>query len=239
MLPNLLNKRCACEPNLINLLRQSEYITYDFVGNPTGRKLVHTEGSKTRTELYSYTYDHAGRLLKTMYKPDSKPEVLLAENTYDELGRLQTTRRGGSAKLTTSYAYNIRSWTESISSPLFSQTLYYTKSYGGSRAQYNGNISAITWKASDEPSLLRGYAFSYDALSRLTGAEYLVNGTANKNYGMPKVSYDKHGNMSAMQLYGKTGSGTYGRPHDDVCRQSVDTGRRGRFFSRHGRLGRL
>lgn len=47
------------------------------------------------------------------------------------------------------YAYNIRSWTKSITSPLFTQTLYYNDVYGGSTKQYNGNIGAMSWKTQD------------------------------------------------------------------------------------------
>lgn len=192
-----------------------EYIAYDFVGNPTQRKTVHSAtGKTTQTEIYKYTYDHAGRLLTTTHQLNSGTVTTLAKNEYDELGRLKSNQKHTHANLKTNYSYNIRSWTKSISSPLFNQTLYYNEVYGGSKAQYNGNISAMSWKVSGDASL-RGYAFSYDNLSRLTAANYLINGAANTNYKMQNVSYDKHGNMTKMQLYGKRSDGE-GKLVDDL-----------------------
>lgn len=192
---------------------EKEYIAYNFTGQPTQKKHVHSAtGKNTQTEVYAYTYDHAGRLLKTTHQLTDgttvKPQVTLAENSYDELGRLKTNKKNNQANLTTSYAYNVRSWTKSISSPLFNQTLYYNESYGGSTKQYNGNITAISWKHSDETAT-RGYTFAYDNLSRLTTAIYLQNTTANNNY-KSSYTYDKHGNMTTLQRYGLTAASTYG-----------------------------
>lgn len=143
--------------------------------------------------------------------------VTLAENTYDELGRLKTNKKGGVANTTTTYTYNVRSWIKSVSSALFSQTLYYNESYGGSAKQYNGNISAMSWKQNSETNY-SGYAFTYDGLSRLTAADYLVNGVSSTHFRTAYM-YDKHGNMTSLQRYGKkdvgTGTSSYG-PVDDL-----------------------
>ncbi|MFV0329755.1 MAG: DUF6443 domain-containing protein [Dysgonomonas sp.] len=192
---------------------EKEYIAYNFTGQPTQRKHIHSAtGKNTQTEVYTYTYDHAGRLLTTTHQLTDgttvKPQVTLAENTYDELGRLKTNKKGGVAGTLATYAYNVRSWTKSITSPLFSQTLYYNESYGSSTKQYNGNISAMNWLVQGE-TMLRGYTFTYDNLSRLTVANYLINGTANTNFKAAYI-YDKHGNMKTLQRYGKTAASTYG-----------------------------
>ncbi|MDR1090990.1 MAG: RHS repeat-associated core domain-containing protein, partial [Prevotella sp.] len=201
---------------------EKEYIAYNFTGQPTQRKHIHSAaGKNTQTEVYTYSYDHAGRLLTTTHQLTDgttvKPQVTLAENTYDELGRLKTNRKGSQDSLNTTYAYNIRSWTKSISSPLFNQTLYYNESYGGSIAQYNGNISAMSWQVQNE-TYKRGYAFEYDNLSRITSASYLkdgviqtynVNNPANPVY-QATYTYDKHGNMLTLQRYGKTTASAYG-----------------------------
>lgn len=143
--------------------------------------------------------------------------VTLAENTYDELGRLKTNKKGGVANTTTTYTYNVHSWIKSVSSALFSQTLYYNESYGGSAKQYNGNISAMSWKQNSETNY-NGYAFTYDGLSRLTAADYLVNGVSSIHFRTAYM-YDKHGNMTSLQRYGKkdvgTGTSSYG-PVDDL-----------------------
>ena len=185
---------------------EKEYIAYNFTGQPTKKMHVHTKdanGGGKQTEVYTYTYDHAGRLLTTTHQltdgTTARQQVTLAENTYDELGRLKYNQKGGLALSKTTYGYNIRSWTKSITSPLFTQTLYYNDVYGGSTKQYNGNVGAMNWQVNDGGSLL-GYTFSYDNLSRLTSAVYLVNGavsTAHTDY-KTSYSYDKHGNMKTL-----------------------------------------
>ena len=111
----------------------------------------------------------------------------LIENTYDDLGRIKSCKRHGMSVLTTSYTYNIRSWLKSQSTgTLFNQTLYYNELYGGNTPCYNGNISAMSWKASDDTGL-HGYRFRYDGLSRLTSADYLWNGISSTNYSTSYV----------------------------------------------------
>ena len=183
-----------------------EYIAYNFTGQPTKKMHIHTKdanGGGKQTEVYTYTYDHAGRLLTTTHQltdgTTARPQVTLADNTYDELGRLKSNQKGGLASSKTTYGYNIRSWTKSINSPLFTETLYYNDVYGGSTKQYNGNIGAMNWQVNDGGSLL-GYTFSYDNLSRLTSAVYLVNGavsTAHTDY-KTSYSYHNHGNMKTL-----------------------------------------
>ena len=179
---------------------EQEYIAYNFTGQPSQKKHVHqATGKTTQTEVYAYTYDHAGRMTKETYQLNGATALTLAENTYDELGRLKTNKKGGVANALSTYGYNIRSWTKSITSPLFTQTLYYNDVYGGSTKQYNGNVGAMNWQVNDGGSLL-GYTFSYDNLSRLTSAVYLVNGavsTAHTDY-KTSYSYDKHGNMKTL-----------------------------------------
>ncbi len=192
---------------------EEDYIAYNFTGQPTKKMHIHSAtGKNAQTEVYAYTYDHAGRLLKTTHQLTDgttvKPQVTLAENTYDELGRLKTNKKGGQANLTSTYAYNVRSWMKSITSPLFTETLYYNESYGGSVKQYNGNISAMSWKQLTEP--LRYYAYSYDNLSRLTNANYGEDNSATNRF-TTSYSYDKHGNMKTLTRRGNTdGSATNG-----------------------------
>ncbi|SEN74560.1 pre-peptidase C-terminal domain-containing protein [bacterium A37T11] len=192
---------------------EKEYTAYNFAGQPVKRKHVHAAtGRNTQTEVVTYTYDQTGRSLKTTHQLTDgttvKPQVTLAANSYDDLGRLQTLAKNSQAKLTTNYAYNIRSWTKSITAPLFNEILYYNESYGGSAKRYNGNISAISWKHTDE-SFTRGYAFTYDPLSRLTASAYLQDATVNDHY-KTSYTYDKQGNMLTQQRYGLINTTTYG-----------------------------
>ena len=117
----------------------------------TGTLTARLEGSSTPSYLCSVMYfDHAGRLTTVKHKLNTDSIVTLAENTYDELGRLKTNKKNKQSALTSSYAYNIRSWMKSVASPLFSQTLYYNDTYAGNTPRYNGNISAMSWSVAGE-----------------------------------------------------------------------------------------
>ncbi|WP_458408765.1 RHS repeat domain-containing protein [Bacteroides congonensis] len=176
-----------------------EYLAYDFVGNVIQRKHVHqVAGKAPQTEIYKYDYDHAGRLLTTTHKVNTEAEMTLVNNVYDELGRLATDKRNGNAKFKTDYKYNVRNWTKSITSPLFSQTLYYNdKRENGTlnTPTYNGNISGMDWTGG------KGYNFTYDHLSRLTNAAYLENNVGSTKFNT-SYSYDKHGNMLTLSRNG-------------------------------------
>ena len=135
--------------------------------------------------------------------------MTLVNNTYDELGKLVTNERNGQQNLQTDYTYNIRSWVKSIEGDLFNQTLHYNDRRGNNTPSYNGNISAMDWNVSTEAGKLRGYNFSYDALSRLKGANYLENDIESNKFNTA-YSYDKHGNMLWLSRRGNTGVATYG-----------------------------
>lgn len=162
---------------------ESQYIGYDYVGNILQRLHIHTvSGQATQTELYTYTYDHAGRLLTTKHKLNSSTEVLLAQNIYDELGRLSSTTANNQSKLQTSYSYNIRSWATNIANTHFIENLTYN---------YNGNISSQEWTQANKT---RKYAFAYDNLSQVKSATY----TGDGRYGTSYI-YDKHGNITSLK----------------------------------------
>ncbi|MBB4038371.1 hypothetical protein GGR21_004310, partial [Dysgonomonas hofstadii] len=71
---------------------EEEYIAYNFTGQPVRKKHVHTgidNAANTRqTEVYTYQYDHAGRLYNTRHRLNDGAETYLLQNRYDELGRL-------------------------------------------------------------------------------------------------------------------------------------------------------
>ncbi|MCM1869036.1 DUF6443 domain-containing protein, partial [Bacteroides ovatus] len=189
---------------------EKEYVAYNFVGQPIRRKHVHSaSGKSTQTEVYSYTYDHAGRLLTTTHQLNDGSPVVLVSNEYDELGRLKSNNRNGLSNLKTDYTYNVRSWVKSITCPLFNVSLYYNdrRPNGTNVSCYNGNISGIDWKAAGDKA--RGYNFSYDNLSRLTGASYLEGNVPSDKFST-SYSYDKHGNMQSLSRHGNIGTSAYG-----------------------------
>jgi len=183
---------------------EKEYFAYDFTGKPTGKKHIHqATGKTTQTEVYVNSYDHAERLTKTTHQLNTGAVTTIAENTYDELGRLKTNKKGGLANANTTYAYNIRSWVKSISSPSFIETLYYNESYRSYAKAYNGNLSAMTWYVPVESSMLCGYNFTYNNLSWLTSATYSENEISKLGHSTNYV-YDNQGNIIKLQRGGKT-----------------------------------
>ena len=189
---------------------------YTFSGKPSSMAITHTaSGRSTTEESYNYTYDALDRPLQTRYSINNGCSVTLADNQYDELGRLQTDRRNGSASLATEYSYNIHGMPTRISTPLYTESLFYEQSHNGSTPQYGGNISAIDWSVADESDTYgkRGYIFSYDGMSRLTAAGYLENGKRNNHFST-SYKYDLMGNILSLRREGLLNSGNYGTIDD-------------------------
>ncbi|MCD7936766.1 MAG: RHS repeat-associated core domain-containing protein [Tannerellaceae bacterium] len=173
---------------------EKAFTAYSFTGNPLQQKFVHIAGTKTTTELYTYTYDKAARLTQLTHKLDSNPAVVIASNTYDELGRLQTLQHAGHANLKITYTYNVRSWlTQKKSNHLVVGPIQYT---------YGGNLQKFSWRQEAQTA---SYDFTYDQLSRLTQSSYTGTGSFNTSY-----SYDQNGNIKRLTRYGLLSSGSYG-----------------------------
>ena len=183
---------------------------YTFTDKPTTVTHTHTaSGKPTRTEMYTYSYNHADRLLKVEHTLGGT-KITLADYAYDNLGRLQSKSLHGSATNKLTYAYNVRGWLTGISGSKFTQNLYYNN--GNGTAKYNGSISSMTWKAGNE-STIRGYKFTYDGLSRLMNATYGETAGINTNtnrFSENVTAYDKNGNIKTLQRYGQTAASSYG-----------------------------
>ena len=174
--------------------------------------MTHTHtasGKTTRTEVYTYTYDHADRISKVRHSLGGT-SITLYDATYDNFGRLLTKQYHGTSTNKLTYAYNLRSWLTGISGTCFTQNLYYNTGVG--TAKYNGSISSMTWKSGNE-STVRGYKFTYDGLDRMLNATYgeTVSISTNANRFSENVTgYDKNGNIKSLQRYGQTGASAYG-----------------------------
>ena len=183
---------------------------YTFTGQPATVTHSHTaSGKSTRTEVYTYSNDHADRVSKVEHTLGGT-KITLADYTYDSFGRLSTKSLHGSAANKLTYAYNLRSWLTGITSTRFTQNLYYNTGVG--TARYNGSISSMTWKSGNE-STVRGYKFTYDGLDRMLNATYgeTAGISTNANRFSENVTgYDKNGNIKGLQRYGQLSSAAYG-----------------------------
>ena len=174
--------------------------------------MTHTHtasGKTTRTEVYTYTYDHADRISKVQHSLGST-SITLYDATYDNFGRLLTKQYHGTSINKLTYAYNLRSWLTGISGTCFTQNLYYNTGVG--TAKYNGSISSMTWKSGNE-STVRGYKFTYDGLDRVLNATYGETASISTNanrFSENVTGYDKNGNIKSLQRYGQTGASAYG-----------------------------
>ena len=174
--------------------------------------MTHTHtasGKTTRTEVYTYTYDHADRISKVRHSLGGT-SITLYDATYDNFGRLLTKQYHGTSTNKLTYAYNLRSWLTGISGTCFTQNLYYNTGVG--TAKYNGSISSMTWKSGNE-STVRGYKFTYDGLDRMLNATYgeTAGISTNANRFSENVTgYDKNGNIKGLQRYGQLSSTAYG-----------------------------
>ena len=183
---------------------------YTFTGQPATVTHSHTaSGKSTRTEVYTYSYDHADRVSKVEHTLGGT-KITLADYTYDSFGRLSTKSLHGSAANKLTYAYNLRSWLTGITSTRFTQNLYYNTGVG--TARYNGSISSMTWKSGNE-STVRGYKFTYDGLDRMLNATYGETASISTNanrFSENVTGYDKNGNIKGLQRYGQLSSAAYG-----------------------------
>ena len=174
--------------------------------------MTHTHtasGKTTRTEVYTYTYDHADRISKVQHSLGGT-SITLYDATYDNFGRLLTKQYHGTSINKLTYAYNLRSWLTGISGTCFTQNVYYNTGVG--TAKYNGNISSMTWKSGNE-STVRGYKFTYDGLDRVLNATYGETASISTNanrFSENVTGYDKNGNIKSLQRYGQTGASAYG-----------------------------
>ena len=145
-----------------------------------------------------FEYDDAERPTKQWQKINSGTEQLIAENGYDELGRLSQKPISGGLQ-TIDYAYNIRGWLKSInngttaSGDLFGFRMNYNDPQKGATPLFNGNISETIWKTNNIDPNEKYYKYGYDALNRITQADFNVNA-----YDLTRVAYDKNGNIVTL-----------------------------------------
>ncbi len=190
---------------------------YDFIGKVLQTQSTHVKDSNDAIVITDiYNYDHKSRLLtQTQTINNSTPE-LIVNNHYDEYGLLDSKNVGGAATgsglQTVDYSYNIRGWLKSVNDGLTNGTdlfgfrlNYNTAEQSGATALYNGNISEMYWanKVADGSTQSQAYDYNYDALNRLTSANYhLLNSGASNDYSLNQVEYDKNGNISVLKRTG-------------------------------------
>ncbi|GHN02519.1 hypothetical protein WSM22_40080 [Cytophagales bacterium WSM2-2] len=205
----------------------------DFPGKIVKNLRTYVVSSATTSVLESFTYDHAGRVTATKHSLNSGTEIVISKPAYNELGQvieknLHSADGGANFKQSVDFRYNIRGWLTRINQSdvtsvasgdaikdYFGMEFAYVNPFAslGGNAYFNGNISTIKW--SNGSSKQQAYAFSYDALNRLTDARHLDNDSTLMNgtwtphyyaYSERGITYDMNGNIKSLNRYGFFGS---------------------------------
>ena len=170
------------------------------------------------------------------------PSIAIATNSYDELGQLKQKNLGQQRDVnnnpiatpmeTLAYDYNVRGWLLGINrgylSPgytipagggnFFGLELGYDKttSVAGNSftaAQYNGNLTGISWKSRGD-AIDRQYNFLYDNASRMTAANFIQNSSGSSwdnsylDFTVSGLTYDYNGNITTMNRKGFLAGGS-------------------------------
>jgi RHS repeat-associated protein len=186
-------------------------LTYNFTNAVT--QSVRNHYTTTHAALVvgnSYIYDHLGRKTKTGEQIfiGSSPgtPVYLSFQEYNELGQLKAKHYNSTDGVNylgeMAYSYNERGWISALT-PIglsnYAETISYDQPATGGTAQYNGNISQLTYNS---PYMNVFYQqaqtsnnvvnYSYDKLNRLK--------SAISSYGVSDESatYDQMGNIVTL-----------------------------------------
>ena len=151
------------------------FTRYDFCGNVVWQcerydNMAEQTVIDSRQVALRHTLDRAGRVVRTDFNTsaDISPSkwTVLRRYTYDGLGRLSEVTDG----VTAAYAYDVRSRMTSVSSPLFSQQLFYGASpLNAAHADYSGNIVASVTRPGPGAAA-DTLCYVYDRMGRMTSA---------------------------------------------------------------------
>ena len=196
---------------------------YNFTGNAVEirKSDYRVEAGVLKLQISSSLYNHydekTGLLKSTTLalQPENgavKTQTI-QEFDYDGTGRVAECKHGGNVG-TTSYLYNIRGQVSCITSNSFAEKLHYTD--GPGIPCYNGNISCLQWKTTDE-TIMRGYKFSYDNSNRLTKSVYAEREDMSyhlNRYNEEIAAYTANGAVRKLRRRGRKDDGEYGKTDD-------------------------
>jgi len=211
---------------------------YGFIENILRNHVQHkkvTNGVTTTYELATKnTFDELGRMIKIEKMLNSSGTwKVISSLKYNALGQLITKKLGvdpnntSNALETQNFDYNIRSWVLGLNRDYAKSTTSKTSYFGydlgydvqaisastgasiGNYAatQYNGNIAGTVWKTVGDGEI-RKYDFSYDAVNRLSSADFnqytssSFNKTAGLDFSVTGLTYDLNGNIMTMTQKG-------------------------------------
>ncbi|MDB5199282.1 MAG: cell well associated RhsD protein [Chitinophagaceae bacterium] len=198
---------------------------YDFSGKVLRTHIANQKsgtGANIFQVLSKMSYDSLGRVLTVTKRVNNNStsnttDKTIVQNRYDESGQLKKKILGTPIDSLT-YDYNIRGWmlganrdyakSTSSTTNYFGFDLGYDKTISTyAAAQYNGNIAGTVWKTKGDNEI-RKYDFTYDAVNRLTGADFnqYTSGSFSKSAGVDfsvsNLTFDANGNIATMNQKG-------------------------------------
>ncbi len=215
--------------DVFRIERKDGFINYWHNGS-----LLRSTATNDHSLVVDVSIYNQGHTLEKIYF-SSTDTVLLARNEYNELGELIEknlhSEDGTTFHQSVDYRYNIRGWLTSINNARLDGTAannvdasqpadYWGMEFGYNTVlsgitatpAFNGNISAVKWSDNLGASQ-RSYAYTYDPMNRLEGADHRVLGIANAapfdvTIGDGATSgYDLNGNIRSLTRKDKTGAG--------------------------------
>ncbi len=203
-------------------------VVYDFEGKPTIGKTYHNAGGTNQvTVVERYSYDFAGRLTDVYHKVNALSEQKVAHYEYNKLGQMIDKKlhntSGSNYLQSVDYRYTITGAISSINNATLTndgttnnesndyfgiELMYNTVDAAlGNTALYNGNISAVKWKAGGAElgaEDVRSYNFTYDKSDRLKGTTFKKTSdtgawTQDLNGFNEAQTYDHNGNILTLQ----------------------------------------
>ena len=238
------NKGRAIQAQSTNITGGTDIVTTQYTWAGQGLVAIQKQqkvgtNAQTSTIVSQLTYDDLGRLIKTEKKAantlvngGSMPAYkTTAQLQYDKLGQLKIKTLGAAPLETLNYDYNVRGWmlgmnrnfvSDVTNTNYFGFDLGFDKNgvIGTYTPQYNGNISGTVWKSKGDNEK-RKYDFTYDAVNRLTAADFnqwvsgsgtsaVFNKSANVDFSVSNLTFDANGNILTMNQKGwKVGGSSF------------------------------
>lgn len=191
------------------------FTDYSFTNKPTQVvKVVPTDDGNTAiTTSYAYNSNNdQPESVSIQYGGNATP-VIVSQISYDDLGRIASNNRP-QINDRIDYSYNIQGWTTGITGSHFSEHLFYEDGPLTKVPCWNGNISSMTWQASD--GVGRGYYFKYNSRDQLYEAGYRSgndnfsdNGNEANRYNESVTAFTPNGAIESLQRRGKNNSNAY------------------------------
>ena len=183
--------------NVTNGYKTSTSTEYLFDGSIAQQLTEQGRGNNLMREHYRYTYDHAGRALKTYYQLNNDDEIQLSSFSYDSVGRLAQNLLHSSVD-SIRYSYDMRNMLTATKNKHFSEDLFYADSvsaFAHATPCHNGNIAVARTLHVDTSFT---FVYSYDQQNRLVESELETNGHTKP---IEWFRYDDRGNIRQLQRY--------------------------------------